>query len=435
MKNKTTLGVLLTLLAASILVISTMALQAGATEKPMVNDVHSPVDAEKLMITGTSEAGAKITISGGTFELSPTYADDDGYWEKVVTLTQEATNNFTITASGADGTASESVLVTVVESSEQAAAYEATYGVDRTAPGTPDIDDVASPVDTDTIDITGTAEAGSTIVVSGDDNTSAAVGTDGIFSVEVTLQQNDTNKFYLSAMDNSSNMSSSVTVEIEEISGGDNDTPEDEDTATEITFPDVETGSWYEDYVMRLAEAGVVSGYDGTDLFGPGDYITRSAITKIAMETFGYEVLDSSTIELEDGVLTDVEEGTWYEDYVKSAYHYGIINGYPDGTFNPGGYVNRAEAAKILMAASGVSEMINAQVFVGDADNWENPFGDMTTEDWYYEYVMTLYTGDVIAGYDNGDFGGGDSITRAAVCRIAVELLDLLDEIRSTPTI
>jgi len=440
--KKTYFYVLATVLASSIIVVATMAMTVGATAVPTVNDVPSPVDADKLTITGTAEAEAKITITGGAYQLSPTYADEDGYWEKVVILSQEATNNFTITAAGTDGKVSDPVVITVVESTEEAQAYESSYGIDRTAPNSPTVNETDSPVDADTITITGTAETNTTIIVSGDDNTEAAVDSDGVFSVEVTLQQNDTNQFYLSARDSSGNISSSTTVEVEEISVEDNtDTASDTTDTTDSTstvgvdFSDVEVGSWYEDYVATLAESGVVSGYDNTDLFGPGDYITRAAITKIALEAFDFEILDADTIDFGDGGLTDLEPGSWYEDYVASAYYYGVVNGYPNGTFDPGAYVNRAEAATILMAASEIADLTHADLYIGDEDSWENPFSDMTEADWYYEYVMSLYTGGVLNGYDNGNFGGGDNITRAAACKITVELLNLIDEIRSTPTI
>ncbi len=428
-----------TVLAASIIVVTTMTLIAGATDTPTVDDPPSPVDAEKITLTGTAEPEAMVSVVGGSVMVAPTYADEDGYWEKTVSLAQESTNSFSITATGDDGIASEAVVVTVVESTEEAQTYESTYGVDRTAPDAPEVDETESPIDADTVTITGTAEANATIVVTGDDSVETTVDSEGTFSVEVTLQQNDSNTFKLSAEDSSGNMSGYTTITIEEVSPedettDDDDTDDDTDT-TDISFSDVEEGSWYEEYVTTLAESGVVSGYDGTDLFGPGDYITRAAITKIAVEAFEYELLDAESVEVEDGVLTDIEAGSWYEDYVVSAYHYGIINGYPDGTFGPGDYVNRAEAATILMKASGVDDLTSAELYIGDEDSWENPFSDMTEDDWYYEFVMPLYTGGVLSGYDNGDFGGGDNITRAAVCRITVELMDLIEEIQSTPTI
>lgn len=49
----------------------------------------------------------------------------------------------------------------------------------------------------------------------------------------------------------------------------------------------------------------------------------------------------------------DVKQGFWYYDYVTKLSADGIINGLPDGTFNPGGNVTTGEAMKLLILAAG----------------------------------------------------------------------------------
>ena len=54
----------------------------------------------------------------------------------------------------------------------------------------------------------------------------------------------------------------------------------------ENTFPDVNPGDWFYDYVVGSIQYGWISGYpDGT--FGPNDPITRAEVTTIANRMLG----------------------------------------------------------------------------------------------------------------------------------------------------
>ena len=436
MQKKHLIITITTSLIAVIIIAVIAFLETSATVSPIINTPPSPIDADKITLTGTAEPNSKITVTGGAYQISPTYADETGYWEKTVSLIQESENVFYVFATGVDGQPSDSVTATIIESAEQAAEYEASSGISMTAPDSPTVDPVESPIDADSITLTGTATAGVEIMVSGDAIEYTTTNSSGEFSVEVDLEQNATSKFYISAISDSDLISEAVKIEIEEISEETSEPEEEEthdtaegntDETVSVNFPDI-TGHWAEDDIIELAEMGIVNGYDNGN-FGPNDYITRAAITKIALNAFEYDVYEANS------AFTDISDGVWYENYVNSAYEYGVINGYSDGTFKPGNYVNRAEAMKILLTASGIPDTAGAYIFIGNEDSWENPFSDVSTEDWFYEYVMQAYTGEIVSGYADGTFGGGNNITRAEVCKIVLNLLDLEDEIKATPTI
>lgn len=516
-KTKETLATIVGFLIAVIVMTAIGIAISGATAPPTVDNVTSPIDAGKYTLTGTAEAEAKITITGGHYELSPIYADENGYWEKTVTLIQESTNTFSITAYGADEETSSAVVVTIEEGEEITQEYETTYSVDRTAPNEPMVDAPESPVDADTAIITGTTEASITVIVTGDASEETTSNSLGEFSIEVNLIQNEINKFYVAAIDDSGNMSSTTKVEI--IESGPEDTTEEPvepsgytisiedfafvedtleiyegdsvtwtnndstdhtissdqfedsetlvngdtytlsfdtagtyyyicglhptmtgtitvleyeveaepETAVTADFPDID-GHWAEDYIVELATEEVINGYDdGT--FGPDNYITRAEITKIALNAFGYDTYAA------DSAFSDVADDAWYADYVNSAAEYEIIGEYDDGTFLPGEYVNRAEAMKILIGASGIVDMAGAHIFIGEEDSWYNPFPDVESGAWYYQYIMQGFSGGIISGYVDGTFGPGNNITRAEVCKVVLNLTELKLEIAATPTI
>ena len=69
--------------------------------------------------------------------------------------------------------------------------------------------------------------------------------------------------------------------------------------------------------------------------------------------------------------------GHWAEDTITRWADIGIVNGYPDGTFKPDNDITRAELAKIVTLAFGLTEKTTTELTGIDPDEW------------YYNYVLT----------------------------------------------
>ena len=69
--------------------------------------------------------------------------------------------------------------------------------------------------------------------------------------------------------------------------------------------------------------------------------------------------------------------GHWAEDTITRWADVGIVNGYPDGTFRPDEFITRAELAKIVTLAFGLTEKTTTELNGIDPDEW------------YYNYVLT----------------------------------------------
>lgn len=116
---------------------------------------------------------------------------------------------------------------------------------------------------------------------------------------------------------------------------------------TKNTFADVAEGEWFYEPVMNAYALGIVRGVD-FDLFGTGGKITREQLC-----TFVYRamlVLDA-TIEVDDmnTAIADRDAISEYAlDAVEAMYRAGIVSGMGDGSFAPGAYATRAQAAKII---------------------------------------------------------------------------------------
>jgi len=112
-------------------------------------------------------------------------------------------------------------------------------------------------------------------------------------------------------------------------------------------FSDVAPGAWYAPFVAWAAENGVVSGL-GDGRFNPGGLVTRQE-----MATLLGNYLRSLNITLpgNDDVppITDLDLVAWWAvENILAMQRAGIINGRPDGSFNPLGFSNRAEMAQII---------------------------------------------------------------------------------------
>ena len=78
--------------------------------------------------------------------------------------------------------------------------------------------------------------------------------------------------------------------------------------------------------------------------------ITRSDMALILANT----MKDKTTPSLDEysqilSKITDVDTTTKNETAITKAYKTGVLSGYPDGTFRPGAYLNRAEAASAIL--------------------------------------------------------------------------------------
>lgn len=107
-------------------------------------------------------------------------------------------------------------------------------------------------------------------------------------------------------------------------------------------FNDVLLGNPFYDYIETAYNAGLINGYaDGS--FRWSNDVTRGQICKIVVNAEGW------TIDTSGGPhFPDVEPGSTFYDFIETAYHHALINGYPDGTFGPGNPATRGQIAKIV---------------------------------------------------------------------------------------
>ena len=103
---------------------------------------------------------------------------------------------------------------------------------------------------------------------------------------------------------------------------------------------------------------------------------------------------------------TELEE--WYFPYVQSAVEYGIIKGYPDGTFRPDQKIIRAEAIKLALESAGINVR---DVKIG--------------ERWYTPYMQWAFDNAI---YNPSDFRAEEEINRAEAAYIISKVIETVEE-------
>lgn len=118
--------------------------------------------------------------------------------------------------------------------------------------------------------------------------------------------------------------------------------------------------------------------------------------------------------------LTDVV-GTKYEAAVEALIELEVVNGYPNGKYQPTKEVNRAELAKMLVVCMGLEE--DAERAKGDTIFTDEALKDGGTFSWARGYVNTAATAGVIKGYPAGDFKPEKTVTYAEALTMMLRAL------------
>ena len=109
---------------------------------------------------------------------------------------------------------------------------------------------------------------------------------------------------------------------------------------------------------------------------------------------------------IEKPAYSDVSAGAWYADAVAYVTEKGMMEG-SAGKFMPLDKLTRSQMAQVLFNLEGKKSV-----------NYALTFGDMNGTEWYAEAVRWAASEQIVNGYDNGNFGPNDPITREQLVTI-----------------
>ncbi len=116
-------------------------------------------------------------------------------------------------------------------------------------------------------------------------------------------------------------------------------------------FADVPAGAWYAGEVAWAVEKGLASGVDSNS-FAPEKAVTRQQMASFMARYIAYyEEKNDVTIKTDGAAGMFSDEGkiaSYAKDAVALCTSYGLISGYPDGSFDPEGIASRAQVASVI---------------------------------------------------------------------------------------
>ncbi len=129
-----------------------------------------------------------------------------------------------------------------------------------------------------------------------------------------------------------------------------------------VQFTDVPADHPYSKAILTLLYDRIIDGQkqaDGTYAFFPGNAVSRAEVVKmVAKALIGEEDAGLDTASR----FSDVADDHWANKYINYTAETGIVGGYEDSTFRPGGWVTYAEAVKMLVCAKGYGHLYQTTV-------------------------------------------------------------------------
>lgn len=122
------------------------------------------------------------------------------------------------------------------------------------------------------------------------------------------------------------------------------------------------------------------------------------------------------------GKFPDVPDGQWYAPYVGTASRYGIVNGGGDGLFHPEGTITRQEAAVMAANAARLCGMDTAMDTAAARDILAQFPDYVTSATWARPALAFCYREDILS-QDDDNIRPVESITRAEVAQMLFNLL------------
>lgn len=186
------------------------------------------------------------------------------------------------------------------------------------------------------------------------------------------------------------------------------------------TFTDVSQKDFSYDSIEFFAQKKVIEGYkksDGTKQFKPTQSVNRAEAVKMVLSGSA-KAFDIPTTIAANSPFKDVPQSIWYAPYATYAFSSGIVSGdSKTKEFQGQRSVTKAELIKMLIKANDIDLTSSVK------DIGANVSRDVSTKDWYYDYMRYAKEYGLISPDSNGNLNPTKSLTRSEVAYIMYNTL------------
>lgn len=177
--------------------------------------------------------------------------------------------------------------------------------------------------------------------------------------------------------------------------------------ASEKTFSDT-ASHWAADTIETLASKLIINGMNDTQ-FKPEEHLTRAQLAAMVVRALGLTPQKKT----DHSPFADVEQSDWFAGYVNAAVEAGIIEGYPDKTYQPDRLVTREQTAAIMMRAM---KFAGYEFSLGETEreNLLAAYADQAQIDqWAREETAAAVHAGILSGYQDSTVRPDKQATRA----------------------
>ncbi|MGM9606892.1 MAG: CAP domain-containing protein [Oscillospiraceae bacterium] len=183
-------------------------------------------------------------------------------------------------------------------------------------------------------------------------------------------------------------------------------------------FSDVPTGHWAYPYIMEATEKGIVNGVGGGRFAPEGTESNAEFVTMLVRVFYPDEAAAWAA-------HPNAAGNPWYWPYMCAAQRANMLIGTSAAT-DPEKSIDRSNMACImnnLLKEKGLTASSSAkQAAKAEIRDWNTIPAD------YQDAIAACYALGLLTGYDNGNFGGEDSMTRAQACVVILRLMNCVNE-------
>ncbi|MEW6173935.1 MAG: S-layer homology domain-containing protein [Bacillota bacterium] len=184
-----------------------------------------------------------------------------------------------------------------------------------------------------------------------------------------------------------------------------------------LVFSDVKD-SWMVEAISRLSKDNIISGYsDGT--FRPNNKINRAETASIITRALNLGSGDARELNFSDNARIPA----WSRGAVAAAVKDGLLVGYPnaDGTFafEASKTVSRTEMAVLI------ARILENKIGIIKPASL-NFTDESTIPPWAKNMIGKALAKNVVGGYPDNTYRGGQSVTRAEAASMIVRMLDII---------
>ncbi len=162
------------------------------------------------------------------------------------------------------------------------------------------------------------------------------------------------------------------------------------------------------DYTITIKNQSTTSKVDGGN---KGGY-TGGKVSVISPTVGAGPAISTNTNTDNQFSFTDIASVTYAQEAIEALLDKGIVTMPSEKMFYPDRNLTRAEFVKMIV--------LSRDMYYGNA---ENCFGDVSEDDWYYQYVLAAINNKIIEGDGSGNFRPNDYITREDICVIIARIL------------